>query len=283
MSLDPRGSGGVVTIHQENGSTIAFEPSGGYVGPSVYLATLVANRGGTWTLTRRQRDRFVFDAEGRLIRELDLNGETTLLAYNEAGKLATITDPAGRTFRLAYEGSFMRSLTDSTGRVVRYGYASGDLTTVTDARGQTWTYDYDGQHRLTRRVDPNRHLDVANTYDAADRVTRQTDADENVTQFAYRLGMTQIMSPERRVRQDWYASGQLVKRVDAVGTADASTWEYEYDASTHGTTKLTDPNGHVWRATYDAAGRRTSTTDPLEHTKAGRRTCTTTRSAQRAC
>jgi YD repeat-containing protein len=268
MSLDPRGSGGVVTITQENGSTIAFEPngSGGYVGPSAYLATLVANRDGTWTLTRRQRDRFVFDAEGRLISEADLNGETTTLAYDEAGKLTTITDPAGRTIRLAYEGSGrIRSLADSAGRTVSYEYTSGDLTSVVDARGERWIYDYDGAHRLTRRIDPNGHVDVANTYDSAGRVTRQTDAKEAVTEFAYRLGMTQITSPERRVRRDWYASGQLVKRDEAVGTASAATWQYEYDPATHGTTRVTDPNGHVWRSTYDAAGRRTSTTDPLEH------------------
>ena len=96
MSLEAEGPGEVVTITQENGSTIAFEPNGegGYVGPSAYLATLRANEDGTWTLTRRQRDRFVFDREGRLVRELDLNGETTTLSYDEAGDLTTITDPS---------------------------------------------------------------------------------------------------------------------------------------------------------------------------------------------
>ena len=80
MSLDVNGSG-LVTIHQENGSIIAFEPNGrgGYLGPSAYLATLEANEGGGYTLTRRGRDRFIFDREGRLVRELDLNNETTTL------------------------------------------------------------------------------------------------------------------------------------------------------------------------------------------------------------
>ena len=268
MSLEAGGSGGMVTIHQENGSTIAFEPngSGGYLGPSAYLATLAHNEDGSWTLTRRQRDRFVFDSRGLLSRELDLNGETTTLSY-EAGRLTTITDPSGRTFRLEYdEGGRIAQLSDSAGRTVRYGYTSGDLTSVVDARGQTWRYAYDEQHRLTRRIDPNEHLDVANAYDSADRVTSQTDADEHVTRFAYEPGMTQITSPAGHVRRDWYASGQMIQREEGVGTAEAGTWRYEYDASTHGTTSVTDPLGHVWRATYDAAGRRTSTTDPLSHT-----------------
>lgn len=133
-------------------------------------------------------------------------------------------------------------------------------------RGQTWRYAYDEAHRLTRRIDPNGHLDVQNAYDGADRVTSQTDANEHVTRFAYRPGMTRITSPAGNVRRDWYASGQLIQREDAVGTGAAGTWRYEYDATTHGTTRVVDPNGHTWRATYDAAGRRTSTTDPLEHT-----------------
>ena len=268
MSLESGGPGGMVTIHQENGSTIAFEPNGrgGYLGPSVYLATLVANEDGTWTLARRSRDRFVFDARGRLIRELDLNGETTTLSYEESGKLASITDPSGRTFRLEYdESGHVVQLRDSAGRTVRYGYTSGNLTSVVDARGQTWRYAYDEQRRLTRRIDPDEHLDVQNAYDSAGRVTSQTDADEHVTRFAYEPGMTQITSPGGHVRRDWYASGQLVQREDGVGSAEAGTWRYEYDPATHGTTKITDPDGHIWSATYDAAGRRTSTTDPLRH------------------
>lgn len=268
MSLEAEGPGGMVTIRQENGSTIAFEPNGrgGYLGPSAYLATLTANEDGTWTLTRRARDRFVFDARGRLIREVDLNGETTTLAYEEGGRLATITDPSGRAFRLEYdEAGHVVQLSDPGGRTVRYGYTSGNLTSVTDARGQTWRYAYDEDHLLTRRTDPNEHADVTNAYDSAGRVTRQTDADEHVTRFAYEPGMTQITSPAGNVRRDWYASGQLIQREDGVGTAEAGTWRYEYDPSTHGTTQITDPDGHVWRATYDAGGRRTSTTDPLAH------------------
>ena len=258
---------GVVTIRQENGSQISFEPNGrgGYLGAGAYLATLTAREGGGFTLTRRGHDRFVFDAEGLLVRELDLNEEATTLSYTE-GVLTRVTDAAGRTLTLSYGEGRVSEVRDSTGRVVRYGYTGSNLTSVVDARGNTWTYTYDGSHQLLTRTDPNSHLDVENDYDAAGRVIEQTDAKEGVTRFSYRPGLTQITSPGRRVRQDWYASGQLVKRVEAAGTAEAATWSYEYDPVTRGTTKVTDPNGHVWRAAYNAAGLRTSTTDPLLHT-----------------
>jgi RHS repeat-associated protein len=257
---------GVVTIRQENGSELHFEPNGrgGFLGSSAYAARLVANEGGGWTLTRREREQFAFDAAGHLVSEQDLNGVTTTLSY-ERGRLRRVTDPAGRSFTLSYGGEgHVSEVADSTGRIVRYGYASGDLTSVVDARGKTWTYAYDGEHRLERRTDPNRHVDVANRYDSDERVVQQTDGREGVTRFTYRPGMTQITSPGRRVRDDYYAGGELVQRVDAAGTAEAATWSYEYEPVTYGTTKVTDPNGNVWTATYDAAGLRTSTTDPLE-------------------
>lgn len=265
LSVDEEGD---VAIRQENGSEITFESDGrgGYTAPDVYLATLVANEGGGWTLTRRSRDIFTFDAEGLLVSEADLNGETTALSYDEAGNLSRITDAGGRTFTLEYnEAGRIRELADSAGRTVRYAYTSGDLTSVTDVRGETWRYAYDGQHRLLSRTDPNGHLDVLNEYDAADRVVQQTDGREGVTRFSYEPGVTEITSPDRRVRQEYYASGQLIQRIDGAGTAGAATWRYEYDPDTRGTTKVTDPNGHIWLSTYDSEGRPTSTTDPLEH------------------
>jgi len=275
MSLEAEGPGGMVTIHQENGSTIAFEPngSGGYVGPSVYLATLTANEGGGWTLTRRQRDRFVFDRAGRLIRELDLNGETTSLSYDEAGKLTTITDPGGQTIRLAYdEAGRIEQLTDSAGRTVRYGYTSGDLTSVVDVRGQTWRYAYDEQHRLTRRIDPNGHLDVQNGYDSADRVTTQTDANEHVTRFAYSPGMTQLTwvdGTNVTTTFTYDANGNLLTRsTPLTGTETSELTRYVHGDASHAgdITSIVDPRERTTTFRFDGNGNPTSVADPLGNT-----------------
>ena len=61
------------------------------------LATLVQNGDGTWTFTRGARQRFVFDSAGKLIKELDLNGVTTTLAYS--GTATGGTAPAGASMR----------------------------------------------------------------------------------------------------------------------------------------------------------------------------------------
>lgn len=131
---------GYATIRQENGSEIWFAPngSGGFTASPGQFASLAREVDGTHTLVRRQRDRFRFDANGRLIAKQDLNGYATRLAYDGSGRLETITDEAGRTVTLTYDTSDrIDGLEDAAGRRVAYGYdTAGDLVSVVDVRGE---------------------------------------------------------------------------------------------------------------------------------------------------
>jgi RHS repeat-associated protein len=269
MSLSFDSISNNVIIRQENGSQLIFYPngSGGFTSPTRELATLVSNTDGSYTLTRRARSQFVFDASGRLIKQLDLNGYATTLAYDGSGRLSTITDPAGRTLTLAYDASNrVTSVADQAGRQVTYGYSgAGDLTAVTDVRGKQWAYAYDANHRLLTRTDPNGHTDVTNTYDASGRVLTQADGLGRKRVFVYQQGMTQTTSPAGNVIRDYYSSGALWKQVKAAGTPQAATTTYAYDTTTLGTTSTTDPNGHVSTATFDSQGNQLTSTDPLGH------------------
>ncbi|MCW3047290.1 MAG: Rhs family protein [Solirubrobacterales bacterium] len=269
MSLSFDSISNNVIIRQENGSQLIFYPngSGGFTSPTRELATLVSNADGSYTLTRRARSQFVFDASGRLIKQLDLNGYATTLAYDGSGRLLTITDPAGRALTLAYDASNrVTSVADQTGRQVTYGYSgAGDLTTVTDVRARQWAYAYDANHRMLTRTDPNGHTDVTNTYDASGRVLTQADGLGRKRVFVYQTGMTQTTSPAGNVTRDYYSSGALWKQVKASGTPQAATITYAYDTTTLGTTSTTDPNGHVSTATFDSKGNQLTSTDPLGH------------------
>lgn len=116
---------------------------------------------------------------------------------------------------------------------------------------------------------------VANVYDASGRVTSQAGPLGRTTTFDYTsvAGSTIVTEPAStdaagnpvsHVRRDAYSGGLLVSQTLGHGTAQAATWTREYDPVTLGCTKVTDPNNHVWSATYDAAGNRTSATDPLQ-------------------
>jgi YD repeat-containing protein len=260
---------GYVSIRQENGTQIGFEPdgSGGYDATPGQFATLTHNRDGSWTLVRRQRETFQFASDGTLTALEDLNGYATGLASDRSGRLETITDEAGRTLTLSYDrADRIVGLRDAAGRTVAYRYdGAGDLVEVTDVRGQTWTYAYD-DHLLLSRTDPNGHVDFENTYSADGEVLSQEDGEEGVTRFAYDPGVTRTTSPEGRVTEYRYVGGQLVGKVEGAGTRAAATWSYEYDPVTRGVTKTVDPRGNEWEATYDSAGLQDSTSTPLGNT-----------------
>ncbi len=101
-----------VTAHEEGGSAVTFTPSGDGTfsgadceAPYGVEASLVSNGDGTMTLTRHGGDQYTFDTPagpgagagtGRLLRQTDRNGYVTRLDYDAGGRLATVTDPAGR-------------------------------------------------------------------------------------------------------------------------------------------------------------------------------------------
>jgi RHS repeat-associated protein len=262
---------GYVTVRQENGSEIGFEPdgSGGFRATPGQFVTLVENGDGSYTLVRRQRETFHFTSDGRMTGIEDLNGYVTGLGYDGSGRLETITDEAGRTVTLTYDTSDrIVGLEDVAGRRVAYGYDSvGDLVSVTDVRGETWIYTY-RDHLLLTRSDPNGHQDLENVYDPDGAVLSQEDGEGNLTRFEYLPGLTRTTSPEGRVTEYYYVGGQLIKKVEAAGTSAAGTWSYEYDLTTRGVTRTVDPRGNAWTATYNSAGLQISTRTPLGHTTA---------------
>ena len=267
MSLAPDPASGAVQVTQENGSTVVFTPtSGGYAAPPRVYATLTKNTDGTWTFIRHQRERFTFDASGRLTAIADLNGYTTTLAYDSSGHLATVTDPAGRQLTVSTDASgLITKVTDPAGRTVAYSYdSSGNLAGVTDADGGTWSFSYDAAHLLTSMTDP-RSETVTNAYDTAGRVTSQTDAAGRTTTLAYSdTGDTTITAPDGNVTDEQYTQGQLVQLTKGAGTSSAATWHFTYDPATLGVATQTDPGGHVTSYSYAGGSYNpTSTTDAL--------------------
>lgn len=270
MSLTPDLASGAVQVTQENGSSVVFTPtSGGYAAPPRVYATLTKDTDGTWTFIRHQRDRFTFNASGRLTAISDLNGYTTTLSYDSSGHLATVTDPADRKLTVTTDANgHITKVTDPAGRTVSYTYdSSSNLTGVTDAGGGTWSFSYDVAHLMTSMTDP-RGGTVTNVYDSAGRVTSQTDAAGRTTTFAYDGdGGTTITYPDGNVTQEQYTQGQLVQITKGAGTSSAATWRYTYNPATLGIATQTDPDGHTTSYSYAGGSYNpTSTTDGLGRT-----------------
>jgi len=275
LSIDTSASPTTATLTQEDGSQIIFTEGGdGFTAPPRILATLTANEDGTYTMARRAKQLFTFDATGRLVSEADLNGYQTTLAYNSAGQLTSVTDPAQRQLTLSYNSAGqVDTATDPSGRTVQYGYdGSGNLTTVTDPTNATTQYGYDDQHRMVTVLDPNQATaspqhPLTNVYDAIDRVSRQTDYAGRVTTFDYTTfpGDTKITDPNGNVTLDIYADGLRWEHITGYGTSSQATWSYDYDPVTMQAASVTDPNGHTTTYAYDSRGNLASQTDALGH------------------
>lgn len=268
------------TVTQENGAQVPFTLTGGtYTTPPYLIATLVHNGNGTWTFTRLASEIMDFDATGRLIAQRDLNGYTTTLAYT-AGKLSTVTDPAGRTFTFTWVGTHITQVADSStpSRTVGFAYnGAGNLIDVTDVGGGHTTFTYDTSHRVLTMRSPRFFGDtttvpspvVTNHYDAAGRVDWQSDPLGRTTSFDYTSipGTTKVTDPKGNVALDRYnADRLLVAQTRGYGTPQHATWQYLHDPEAAGMTSVVDPNGHTTSTLYDAAQNVQSRTDALNRT-----------------
>jgi RHS repeat-associated protein len=293
LSATTDSSTGDVTVHQEDGSEVTFDDSGGTYTPSAprYDATLTAS-GGDYVFTRRGQEIFKFDqATGHLLSEQDPAGAAasspyaTTMAYNAAGQLSTITDPAGRTYTLTWTSGHVTELADSAGRVITYAYDSDDNLTDVYGVGTTRSggtaqdndltqYAYNGSHLMTSIRTPDNAGGAASavtsmTYDSGERVLTQTNADGGATTFTYgpagglSAGQTLTTDPSGHETLDTYSSGLLTSETKGYGTADAGTWSYTYDPVTLGISSETDPDGNLTTYSYDDQGNLTSESNGL--------------------
>jgi len=277
MSLTADSTTAAVTVHQENGSTVAFAVTSSAALAPVQpreLATLTYNPDGTYTFIRRKTQIFTFNGSGQLIGVSDLNGNKTTLAYDGSGYLASITDVAGRTVSVTTSAGHVTKMTDPDSHSYTYAYdGSGNLTSVTDPTNAVWAFTYDSNHRLLTMLDPNQHsagtpVPLTNTYDSSGRVTSQSDFAGRTTTFDYTSisGATKTTDPVGDVTVDYYSNGLRTKETTAYGTAAAASTTFTYDSTTEGVASVTDPLGHSTSYTYDSDGNTLTTTDALSRT-----------------
>lgn len=251
-----------------------------------------------------------YDADGRVISQLDEMGATTTFAYIALGPTTatTVTDPSGRTRQYVYNGYNLIKQVDGEGNAGEILYSANNAPAMTvDQLGHVFASEYDARGNLVRRTAPAPLSYVETwTYDEADHVTTYTDpggsstaytygggglletvttADGAVTRYVYTTAdggapadlLASVTDPLGRTTTYSYdARGDLTATTSPLGGVTSST----YDAA-HRVLTSTTPEGEVTSYTYDTAGRLLTTTDPLGgvttnvYDAAGRRTKTT--------
>lgn len=194
-----------------------------------------------------------FDAQGRLDRVEDANGNALTLAYGADG-LSQVSDGLGRDLTLGYAAGRLSVVSDGT-RSVALGYdPSGRLASVTDVEGKVTGYSYDGTQPalalLTARTEPLGNAPITQTWDAQGRVATQSDSLGHSWAFAYGPGgTTTVTDPDGETTVFQHdAAGRLLSWTDQAGQSVDMTY-----GSTGRRTSITDRKGKQSKLSYHAA------------------------------
>ena len=239
--------------------------------------------------------RSFFDADGKLRATLDAEGYLTELRYNAAGQLTSrVSYATATTVGLRASGTLAQLTPASSNAdqvVTLLLNGKGQVAGEIDAEGYLSERVYDAKGRLAQTIryatkvsaGALAALTAASTladvrpasssedratsyaYDALDRVTQETNPEGVLTQYSYDT------------------AGNLTRTVRAAGTSEARTLNARYDLqgrligelTGEGSALLTGSQTQaevdaIWAQyglthTYDAASRRTSTTDAYGH------------------
>ncbi|MCG2593198.1 LysM peptidoglycan-binding domain-containing protein [Ramlibacter sp. XY19] len=232
-----------------------------------------------------------YDADGRLAGTLDAEGYLTTFQYTPAGQLferrayATLTRADQRA-----NGTLAQLLpapsTDDQRSVTFYD-GKGQAVAAVDAEGYLSETVYDGNgnattsvryaNKVTATVTPASSVlalrptasaldrSTSRTYDKLDRLISETSPEGVRTDYGYAATGNLVSTVRAANSTDWRS---LLLQVDLLGRVTA-------ELSAEGATLLTGGQTQaqvdaIWaqyaiRHTYDAAGRRTLTTDALGH------------------
>jgi RHS repeat-associated protein len=187
--------------------------------------------------------RMYYDEDYNLSRVMDPAGFSYDYEYDNKGNLTEVTDPLGNNTLFAYDGAFnrMTQLTDANGNSTDYGYDSyGNLSSITypDSTVEGWGYDAEGNPTswTNRRITP---------------ITYEYDTDGRLTAKVY--------DDLSRIDYEYDTRGNLVFAIE-----DTDTTALDYDAKDR-LENITYPGGRYLEYTYNAAGKRASSTNQLGH------------------
>lgn len=186
---------------------------------------------------------YQYDANRRLYREVQPNGQYWQWDYNRGDFPTLVTTPTGRTIEFDY---------NDRGRVVarRIRDASGGL-----ARADRYTWTPLGHLRSVAKTEGGRSATVVFSRDSTGRALSER-VDNDSVQYAYDpLGrVTRITAPSGNERYYTYDSKNRVKTVGPSQNGP-SIAEFEYLGSTLATTEVTLRGGSRQRTHYDVYGR----------------------------
>jgi RHS repeat-associated protein len=223
-----------------------------------------------------------YDVQGELTAVTAPGGRKTTYTYDDAGRVGTMVTPRGNVtganpadYRWAYEyddAGKLTKITDPLGGITQHVYdKAGRLLSTTDPRGKTTSFAYDANGNRTSVTDPLANV-TASTFDSLNHLDTVTDPRGKITNYDYDVdgNLVALTTPLGNKKTFAYnAENHLANSVDPRGNAAGANpadfrWVYAYDAAGNKTSE-TDPLGNQTRWEFDRVGRLSQQIDALNH------------------
>lgn len=149
-----------------------------------------------YTLTFRDQTKLVFNSTGKLVKQIDTDGNETVIARDGAGKILNITEPTGRQLIPTYTGNYITKIVGPLGE--SYNYVQTTLSTKATTTSvtkkdaalvtfATCTYQFTTYvYQMTSITDCDGNI-LTQTYDSTStkRVKNQTWNGNAMIEFQY--------------------------------------------------------------------------------------------------
>ncbi len=111
-------------------------PDNTYTGEEGVFEKLVYDTAtSTYILTSKDQTKLVFNSARKLVKQIDTDGNETVIARNGSNQITTVTEPTGRQLTFTYTSGYISKIVDPLGRSYNYGQAT--LSTKVTTTGVT--------------------------------------------------------------------------------------------------------------------------------------------------
>jgi RHS repeat-associated protein len=245
-----------------------------------------------------RRVQYFYDSSGRLSKVVDLLGNEAYYYYDSEGRITSKKDAAGRMYYVAYyDYGFVKSVTNENGigiffdygydvgRQERYSmvrYSSGKIVERwydrfannirTDINGRTvQKLVKDGRTKIFTDAAGKK---TYKEYDEWDNLLKQTNPDGTTVTYTYEPRFNKVIQQvnERGIvtKYEYDSSGNMLRKIEALGTTNERTTEYIYDTAGNplsikivGDAKTSEAISFM---AYDSSANLISETDPEGNT-----------------
>lgn len=258
-----------VVIKEGSGAKLFFTlRDGAYVSQPGDHSELATETDGSYRLTLRDGNWYLFQADGRVDSSGDRYGNALHYSYDDVNDLTGVTDNGGRTIILGYD----RSVTPHR------------LQTVTDPAHNIYTMEYEGD-RLRKIIHPPKDSQTTEqgywefTYTPAGHLETKRDPNGNLVSYEYHLDgqLKAAIDPEwnrnnsldiLKHRRSYLYNDETGDIKTTVFTEkDGGEWTYVYDRQRSVLLSKIDPDGKVTSYGYYDDGREKYRTDPFDGEK----------------